>query len=167
MFFKISAKQEPKAVDLRFGGDNDALGSYSFVLNIRDIDNELGIIISSSVCGKKGTDIAPGTDKKFKKILKKSTPIYPNESDTYEIVFPDYVIYQVRKESYCSWDDYEIRKGKKLIIYEKSRLLDYYRTAVNEHLFDGECKHYGISAEHHIIDVISFESPVIRRINLK
>ena len=85
----------------------------------------------------------------------------------YEIVFEDYVIYQNRNESYTVWDDYEIRRGHYLVIFEKSRLLDYYENVLFD--FDDEetkrdkRKHYGIYTENHILDVISNSEPKIRK----
>lgn len=36
-----------------------------------------------------------------------------------------YIMHLTRNESYTVWDDYEIRKGSFLVIFEKSRLLDF------------------------------------------
>ncbi len=88
----------------------------------------------------------------------------------YEIVFPSYIIYQVRNESYCSWDEYEIRKGNTLYIYEKSKFLDYFKSVTDccqsddGDYYPGEWIHYGIGAEDHIIDIISHEKPIIKKI---
>ena len=86
----------------------------------------------------------------------------------YEIVFENYILYQMRNESYTSWDEYEVRKGRYLIVFERSRLLDYYEDSIFD--FDSEetrktqRKHYGIYTENHILDIISNEPPKIRRI---
>lgn len=71
-------------------------------------------------------------------------------------------------KEYRTWDEYEVRKGRYLIVFERSRLLDYYEDAIFD--FDSEetrktqRKHYGIYTENHILDIISNEPPKIRRI---
>ena len=101
-------------------------------------------------------------------MLLDSYPVYEDTEQIYEISFKDYVIYQCRNESYTCWDDSEVRKGRYLIIFEKSKLLDYYESV----LFDWDSdetkekrKHYGIYTEFHIIDVISNTPPTISKIN--
>ena len=171
MFFKRKLNKIDETVELEFGGNNDSLGKFAFVLKIEDVDNELKIIFSGCVEGEKGTGVDEELDEAFKEILKESTPIYPNEDDVYEIIFPSYIIYQVRNESYCSWDDYDIRKGNRLYIYEKSKLLDYFKSVTDccqsndGDYYPGEWIHYGIGAEDHIIDIISHEKPTIKKIS--
>ena len=76
----------------------------------------------------------------------------------------------MRNESYTSWDEYEVRKGNYLILFEKSRLLDYYEDVIfdfdSEEIKKTQRKHYGIYTENHILDIISNEPPKIRRISL-
>ena len=171
MFFKKKINNNIETVNLEFGEGNDSLGKFVFVLNIEDVDNELKIILSGCVEGEKGTDIDDESSEALEEILKESTPIYPSEDDVYEIIFPNYIIYQVRNESYCSWDDYEIRKGRRLIIFEKSRLLDHFQTVTDScqtedgDFYPGEWKHYGVYGEDHIIDVITHEKPIIKKIS--
>lgn len=171
MFFKKKTNKNIETADLEFGGSNDSLGKFVFVLNIEDVDNELKIILSGYVEGEKGSGVDEELDEAFKEILKESTPIYPDEDDVYEIVFPSYIIYQVRNESYCSWDDYNIRTGNRLYIYEKSKLLDYFKSVTDccqsndGDYYPGEWIHYGIDAEDHIIDIISHEKPIIKKIS--
>lgn len=169
MVFKIKKKKE--TANIEFGGSNESLGRYVFLLNIADIDNELRILLSGYVEGEKGNDIDESLDDETKEILKESTPVYPDTDNVYEIIFPNYIIYQIRNESYCSWDDYEVRKGKSLYIYEKSRFLDYFGSVTDcrkygdGFCFPGEWTHYGIGAENHIVDIISHEKPTIKKKN--
>jgi len=98
-----------------------------------------------------------------------SCPVYKDMNQIYEIVFDDYIIYQNRNESYTCWDDYEIRKGNYLIIFERSRLLDFYEVLLFD-FDDDEVKmnkrrHYGIYTENHILDVISNSKPRIQKID--
>ena len=76
----------------------------------------------------------------------------------------------MRNESYTVWDDYEIRRGRALILFERSRLLDYLGTVLtcgkrnSGDWYPGEYRHYGIYTEDQIIDVIAHTEPQIRRI---
>ena len=38
----------------------------------------------------------------------------------YEIEISDYIMHLTRNELYTSWDDYEVRKGRYFVIFEKS-----------------------------------------------
>ena len=163
---------------LEFGTDNEEITTNSpnapFLLSMTDnSDNELSIIIDLAKKGEKGEDLdltlypSENVDR-VKDMLIESYPVYEDHEQVYKIHFKDYVIYQCRNESYTCWDDSEVRKGKYLIIFEKSNLLDYYESV----LFDwddddtkSKRKHYGIYTENHIIDVISNTSPIITKIN--
>ncbi len=163
---------------LAFGTDNNEISANSpnapFLLSMTDnSDNELSIIIALAKKGEKGADLdltgyPPEIADKAKDMLLESYPVYEDTEQIYEIRFNDYVIYQCRNESYTYWDDSEVRKGKYLIIFEKSNLLDYYESV----LFDwddadtkSKRKHYGIYTENHIIDVISNTAPTITKVN--
>ena len=161
---------------IEFGGENKEINEKSktapFLLSLQDTpDNELHVVIAFPMEGEEGADqenFPEPYKSKVEDILIHSKPVYEDMDQVYEIVFEDYVIYQNRNESYTVWDDYEIRKGKYLIIFEKSRLLDYYEDVLFD--FDDEetkrdkRKHYGIYMENHILDVISNSEPLIRKI---
>ena len=161
---------------IEFGGDNNKINDKSktapFLLSLRDTpDNELHIVIALPMEGEEGAGLENFPEpykSKVEDMLIHSKPVHEDMEQVYEIVFEDYVIYQNRNESYTVWDDYEIRKGKYLIIFEKSRLLDYYEDVLFD--FDDEVtkrdkrKHYGIYMENHILDVISNSEPQIRKI---
>ncbi|MCM1328685.1 MAG: hypothetical protein NC253_04515 [Ruminococcus sp.] len=135
-------------------------------------DNRLKIVIALPKNGKQGEgaeELLTG-NKKLNDLVMKSYPVYEDTDNVYEIIFERYIIYQCRNESYTAYDSREISKGKYLIIFEKSELLNYYKDVIFD--FDGEenkknRKHYGIYTENHIIDVISNEPPVISKISLK
>ena len=158
---------------LKFGSENKKCGDFPFIINIDDTDNVLKILFALPKIGEKGSDIDEDTKDEIKELLKEAYPIYPDEKNIYEITFEDYIFYQVRNESYFTYDDYEIGKGRHLIIYEKSRLLDYVSTATicckldNGDFFPGKWKHYAVSAENQIIDIITCEEPIIRKIDVK
>lgn len=79
-------------------------------------------------------------------------------------------MYQVRNESFCSYDSDEIRPGKFMIVFEKSKLLDYLMVStdacqLNDGTFyPGEWRHYGIYTQSHIIDVVALDEPKVFRI---
>ena len=138
-----------------------------FVLKISDSsDNELRIILATAKTGDKKS-LSTGSPK-LDDIFVNSELIEPDKQNVYEIVFSDYIIYQCRNESYTAFDDTEIRSGKYLVTFEKSRLLDFYENVIFD--FDSidtktKRKHYGIISANHIIDVIANEPPIIRKIN--
>lgn len=74
-----------------------------------------------------------------------------------------------RNESYTAWDDYEVRKGKYFIVFERSRLLDcmpkLVETELVEAYFPQGWKHYGIYCQNHIIDVIAAGEPRVTPIH--
>ena len=162
---------------LEFGVENKEITencpNAPFVLSINDNeDNQLRIVIALPKRGEmgEGVDLNESTndfDNKLNEILMQSYPVYEDMNNVYQILFDSYIIYQCRNESYTTYDFDEIRKGKYLIIFEKSRLLDYYKDVIFD--FDYEDtkstrKHYGIYTENHIIDVISNEAPIITKI---
>ena len=138
-----------------------------FVLSVTDnADNELRIILSLAKTGQKC--ITDDDSTKLNEILENAVPVQADEDNIYEIVFERYIIYQCRNESYTAFDNTEIRDGKYLVTFEKSRLLDFYENVIFD--FDSidtktKRKHYGIISANHIIDVIANEPPIIRKIN--
>lgn len=163
---------------IEFGGENkeinDKCKTAPFLLSLEDTpDNVLRIVIAFPMEGEEGADIDNFPEpykSRVEDMLIRSRPVYEDMDQVYEIVFDDYVIYQNRNESYTVWDDYEIRRGNYLIIFEKSRLLDYYEDVLFD--FDDEVtkrekrKHFGIYTENHILDVISNSEPRIRKIEI-
>lgn len=157
---------------LEFGTENTEIIDAPFVIEMNDNgDNELRIIIALSEKGSKGENIENIFDDNptIKKILANSCPIYEDTENLYEIIFENYILYQCRNESYTSYDNREVRKGNYLIIFEKSRLLDYYQDVIFDFDYESEKshrKHYGIYTQRHIIDVISNNEPVINKANI-
>ena len=164
---------------IEFGGENKKINmkckTAPFLLSLEDTpDNVLRIVIAFPMEGEEGTDIDNFPEpykSRVEDMLIHSRPVYEDKEQVYEIVFDDYVIYQNRNETYTVWDDYETRRGNYLIIFEKSRLLDYYEDVLFD--FDDEetkrekRKHYGIYTENHILDVISNSEPRIRKIEIE
>ena len=83
------------------------------------------------------------------------------------------VLYQMRNESYSSFGGYGIWEGRYLIRFRRSRLLDALPRLTDCFMgADGTCypggwPHYGVYMQNHILDVISTETPVIRRVGDK
>ena len=130
-------------------------------------------MIAAAEVGELGADIpdfsdmGEATKKSLQEILAKTRPIEIDERRQYEICFQGYIIYQVRNESYCSFDPDEIRRGRYLITFEKSKLLSYLTSVTDAGQFNdgsfypGKWTHYGIYTQNHVIDVISHIPPVI------
>lgn len=156
----------------QFGDDAVCTDVAPFVMEIKDnMDNGLNITVALPRLGEKGSDVDETADEKIQGIMKESSPIYPDFNKAYEIYFDTYITYQVRNESFCSWDDYEVRHGKYFIVFERSRYLEQLQNITNCCQFEdgsyypGEWKHFGIYAQNHVIDVISHGNPEIKRIN--
>ena len=155
---------------LEFGTANEEVNQYCklapFVISINDdIDNQLSIDIALP---EPTSDKINCNNPTLNKILANAAPIAPNLGMIYRIKFESYIIYQCRNESYTCDDNTEIGKGKYLIVFEKSKLLDYYESVLFDFDTDStksQRKHYGIYTENHIIDVIANEPPIITRLN--
>ena len=151
---------------IEFGSENIEMDKGTFLVKLEEWEeNRLRIVISLSTCGDVGENIPNNEKNVIKRILKKARPIYPNNEKTYEIYFDNYVMYQVRNESFVAFDKDEIRCGKRLIVFEKSKLLDYVKKVIwaDENYFGGHT-HYGIYTENQIIDVISQIEPKVKKL---
>lgn len=157
---------------IEFGQENKEINEKSrsapFLLSIEDNEeNILRILIAFPKEGEEGESMDAYPDA-VKDILKNAKPICEDMDQVYEIIFDNYIIYQNRNESYTIWDDYEVRKGNYLIIFEKSRLLDYYEDVLfdfdDDETRKNKRKHYGIYTVSHILDIISNTKPKINKI---
>lgn len=155
---------------------DSVIGDHApFLVSLEDgVREELRLVIAAAEVGEPGADVpdfsdmGEATNKSLQEILAKTRPIEINERRQYEIYFQDYILYQVRDESYCSFDDHEeIRHGRYLITFEKSKLLSYLSgvTDVGQlrdgSFYPGKWTHYGIYTQNHVIDVISHTPPII------
>lgn len=153
-----------------FGKENTEISMMPFLVKmIEEEDNVVKFIVALSVQGEKGTGVNDIVIPEMNKLLHETTPIYPDESNMYEILFENYIFHMTRNESYASWNDYEIRNGNYFIIFDKSRLLDYLPQIIESEIVDA-ChsngwRHYGIYCQNHIIDVITAEEPKIKKIH--
>lgn len=136
-------------------------------------DNELTIIIVQSKEGPPDTEfIKAEKNAKIRDLLSQSISIIPDYTNAYKIHFEDYIIYQTRNESYCSYDHDESRSGHALILFSKSKLLDYLRKSTDaydngEDAYPAKFQHYGVYTQDHIIDIVSQCAPSIEKVEIK
>lgn len=140
-------------------------GNLPFLSRLQEgEDNTLHLTLTGSVTEEDAPDFHCANPA-LEEILAGCKPIVPDDSRPLEMIFRDYLLYQVRNESYCAFDESEEGQGTYLVQFRKSRLLDYLPAATNACcLEDGSCypapwKHYGICTQNHVIDVITPEEP--------
>ena len=158
---------------ISFGSEQEAMEHAPFLLRLcDDEDGVLRVVIALAQTGEVGDGERtgnPGIDA----ILEQCRPIAPDENEVYEITCERYILYQMRNESYSSCDGYELREGQYLIRFRRSRLLDALPVLTDccrwedGSCYPGEWTHYGVYTQNHILDVISTEAPVIRRVGNK
>ncbi|MDO5096006.1 MAG: hypothetical protein Q4D65_05540 [Peptostreptococcaceae bacterium] len=152
---------------LQFGTDNSIISRAPFLIKmVEGEDNDIAFVISFAAKGEEGERVFDADNSALNKLLAESAPLYPDENNSYEIIFEDYVLHLTRNESFTTWDDYEIRHGRYLVVFERSRLLDSMSDFVECVLVQSLCKnknrHYGIYCQNHIIDIITPNEPIIR-----
>jgi hypothetical protein len=148
-------------------GNNDNASLFLEQLT-DDADNGLTIFICKSIKIKASTEsvkAAADGNAALLKVLEDSEEVVPDPEQLYRIHFDNYLMYQTKNESYTSYDPYEIRRGKGLVLLSKSRLLDSLDTFIIADLIGADYTHYGIHTCDHIIDVISNREPTIELIS--
>lgn len=156
------------------------LGSSApFLVSLSDsLDGELRVLVAEASVEvqefvPEQSDSEEVSSEAVQNMLKCTHSIIPRASVQYEIVFQDYIMYQTRNESYCSFDPEEIRRGKCLITFEKSKLLSNVinitdaQILSDETYYPGRWVHYGIYTQNHVIDVVSHNAPSITVLNKK
>lgn len=170
---------EERTSEMTFEELDQALDDTPFLVSLGDgLEEELRIVIAGSAVGEVGTvqpDLEGMTEEEaqaIQGILAKCCPIEMDEKNQYELCFRDYIVYQVRNESYCGYDKEEVRHGRYLIRFESSKLLDrlgdivpYVCQFEDGTYFPGKWVHYGIYTWQHTIDIISHNPPVIRKVS--
>jgi hypothetical protein len=102
-----------------------------------------------------------------KHIIRDANQIEVNEElPIVQLDFDPYVSYSIINESFTVIDDYEIFEGNSFRIFKKSRYLDFINkgTIVNDVFPEEQLVHYEIACLDHIIDVISFNEPIVTEI---
>ena len=143
-------------------------GQMPFLKMLKEeTENELHLVIFGAVV-KENTDFGDSCGNPvLDTILAQCRPIVLDSSRRFDIVFEEYIIYQVRNESYSSFDELEERSGTYLLQFQKSHFLDFLSIATDaQQLKDGSFypapwKHYEIRTQNHIIDVIAQKGPKV------
>ena len=132
-----------------------------------ETENELHLVILGAVVDEDADAGDSCGNPVLDQILAQCKPIGPDSSRRMDIIFEDYIIYQVRNESYASFDESAEITGTYLMQFEKSSFLDYLLAVTDAcQLEDGSFypapwKHYGICTQNHIVDVIAQEEPKV------
>ncbi|OYT21137.1 MAG: hypothetical protein CCU26_02595 [Nitrospira sp. UW-LDO-01] len=80
---------------------------------------------------------------------------------TFELVWPSYIGYSVRDESF-SLPESEEGEGQIFVQYTKSKYLDFITTATFANSdFPGPFKHWAIYCLNHSLDVVSTKEPIV------
>lgn len=123
-------------------------------------DNVLRLVIEEAKAGSlmQNTEVVPGVMVTGRRAIESDT-----SCQAFELVWPSYVSYSVRNESFCSLDKEEVWEGRLFCVYSKSHFLDYIaRATFASKDYPGPVRHWGINCLNHIIDVVSTSEPQIR-----
>ena len=163
-----------------FGQGNKELGEQiaPFMLEMTDnLDHELRVTIASSVVGEPAgrvdLDEWPGSirenierSERLQEMVAQMRDVTASTEDIWEIAIDGYVLLMERDESYTVYDEYEISRGRWLMVFERSRLMDdlAHHTFATDR-YPGPLTHYGIYCEDHLIDVVTTSTPSIRKLS--
>ena len=161
----VSSQRDRQLTKSGMGKIVDALSDckYLFMTEIGEpIDNELRIRVIEAKSGDP-VDSSILHDESLKGILKSASGIsHHSGCKIFELIWPSYIAYSVRNESFVSSDAYEEFEGKLLVTYKKSRYLDFVASATfAKPDYPGPFKHLGIFCLNHIVDVVSMDDPKI------
>ncbi len=122
-------------------------------------DNCLRIIIEEAKSDRPAGDIKVGDH-----VISGSRAIESDNSCClFEIVWPTYVAYSVRNESFVSNDETEKWDGRLFCLYSESHFFNYVQKGTfADEKYPGPLKHWGINCLNHIIDIISHADPEIK-----
>jgi len=130
-------------------------------------DNVLRIVVEEAKASAEGDPKAvaeAASLPELKSILEGARLISHSQGcRVFEVIWPSYIAYSVRNESYVANDKEEEYEGRLLVKYTKSRFLEYvalgtFATAE----YPGPFSHWGIICGDHVIDVASTDEPEIR-----
>lgn len=155
---------------MRFEELDEILGEYApFLRSLNDNENNcLTLRIAPSYVGEsREVSESEEPNDALRHLLNGSRPLVPDEESVYEIVFDNYIIYQVGNESFCSGDPNDKYTGRFLRIYESSALLNRLgeftdaQTLADGSYYPGKWTHYEVVTQNHIIDMISLCEPKV------
>ena len=87
-------------------------------------------------------------DHNLRVVVTQSFPREGDPDDYWEVSFAGYVLFMERDESYTVPDDYEVRHGRWLEVFERSRLMDHLSSyTFADDLFPGPLTHYCVCGE--------------------
>ena len=137
-----------------------------YILKICDSTNNiLKIIVTLPLLGEKGSEVTNTGNKELDEILKESYPVLINYNEIYEIVFENYIMYQIRNESFANPDENTKISGKYFVIIKNSSYLKMVKSITFYYdMFGDRYTHYGILSWNHVVDIISAEKPKIRKL---
>ena len=102
-------------------------------------------------------------DHNLRVVVTQSFPREGDPDDYWEVTFAGYVLFMERDESYTVPDDYEVRCGRWLEVFERSRLMDHLSSyTFADDLFPGPLTHYRVCGEDHVVDVVTTATPQVR-----
>lgn len=97
-------------------------------------------------------------------VLSDLRAIKPNPANfSFELVWPTYILYSVRNESFANPDKTEKWEGRLFCTYSKSHFLEYAKNStIASDEYPGPFQHWGINCLNHVIDVISHKQPILK-----
>ncbi len=102
-------------------------------------------------------------DHNLRVVVTQSFPREGDPDDYWEVSFAGYVLFMERDESYTVPDGYEVRHGRWLEVFERSRLMDHLPSyTFADDLFPGPLTHYCVCGEDHVVDVVTTATPQVR-----
>jgi hypothetical protein len=122
-------------------------------------DNQLRVVVEEA-------DASPFPESR-KIAGARFTELHPIESGEncrlFEIIWENYIAYDVVNESYARVDDYDVvQSGKLMKIYLRSHFLDYLALAsIASEGYPGPFKHYGLICLNHVVNVACPNPPTI------
>ncbi len=128
-------------------------------------DNELHIRIHTAFLGEMEPEMLDGLSDPVADVVFKCKPIQPSNR-VIDIRFENYILYQVRNESF-SHIDHQERHGRYLATYEQSFLLNHLAEITDAQQSDdggfypAPWKHYSVFTQNQVIDIISHCEPVL------
>jgi len=105
------------------------------------------------------------------KLLSDTTQLTSDGSQIYKIYFENYIMYQGRNESYAFENKNEFSIGQGLVLFKKSKLLDFICECADIDLAMAmhkktQLRHYGVYTLNNMIDIVTFYEPTIEKLSL-
>ena len=129
-------------------------------------DNELRIKINAAYVGEMEPEMLDGLNQPVASVVSKCRPILPS-SRVIDIRFENYIMYQVRNESFFQFEPKSTRHGNYLATYDQSFLLNHLSEITDAQqgddgsFYPAPWTHYSIFTQNQVIDIISHCEPVV------